>query len=769
MNNLSVPNSLPPQQEPLFPQDPGVPEILRREWEFTKVYQQHESDSPALREAACLRAQTPGMLGPLTESDLFAGRENLPMVGIGAENAVFSYGYYCNERQLISLRDAADATPETCYYAQALLDYWEPRSTYKKCLAALPPHVLEAFPVTTPDGWSFHNAVAFPLYRLAGINLNYDKLLTLGLGGLRREVEARKKRALAEFQSPDFFDGLLAVIEVAQDAIRYYRDQALALLRDSVNEAQRANFTEIAATLDAIVEAAPKTFRQAAQLFWIYNIFPGNMRCYGRMDVYLGDFYVRDLETKRITEEEGIKFLVALWRLMDNEEIALHRIMVGGMGRRNPENADRFALAAMEATRCVHHVLPNLGLRFYDGQNPALYQKALDVISEGNTHPILYNDDVNVPAVAHAFQVPKALAERYLPFGCGEYVLDHHSIGTPNGVLNLLKVLDVTLRNGLDPWNGRRDGLEFGHFRDFKTFDDLRDAYAKQVDWYMDRLAEAQGIIYRETGQEVCFPSISLLFDDCVERGLPLLAGGAAHLGGTMETFGNMTTADSLTAIKRLVYEEKKFTPDELLQMLNADFAGYESERALLRAVPKYGNDDPEADAMAGFVHNQVCHSVRNRAKLGGMDSYLVVVINNSANTIFGRTTTASADGRRSTMPLSNGNQPTAGNDRRGVACLLSSMARLDPAIHAGAVHNVKFSPDMFTRHRAALEGVLSTYWKRGGTQVMLTVVNRGILEDAIAHPEKYPHLMVRVGGFSAYFVKLEPDVQKDILNRTLY
>jgi pyruvate-formate lyase len=172
---------------------------------------------------------------------------------------------------------------------------------------------------------------------------------------------------------------------------------------------------------------------------------------------------------------------------------------------------------------------------------------------------------------------------------------------------------------------------------------------------------------------------------------------------------------------------------------------------------------------MAHFVHEQVCNSARDRAKLGDMDSYLVVVINNSANTIFGRTTTASADGRGSTKPLSNGNQPTAGNDRRGLACLLSSMAKLTPEIHAGAVHNVKCSPDLFTRNRSALEGVLSTYWQRGGTQAMLTVVNRGILEDALAHPEKYPYLMVRVGGFSAYFVKLEPDVQRDILNRTLH
>lgn len=754
-------------QETLRHEGFEIPKILQREWHFTQVYQQHESDSPALREAACLRAQTPGTLGPLSEKDLFAGRQNLTMVGIGSEDA--GYGYFCNEEPLMRLRDAADATPAMRHCVQVLLDYWQTRSTYKKCLASFPPHIMEAFPEPASNAWGSKNAVAFVLYRLAGIQLDYDKLLTLGLGGLRREVENRRELARAESKPVDFYDGLLTVVEIVRSAIRYYREQAVALARESVNEKQRTNFAEIAATLEAIDDAAPKTFRQASQLFWIYTVVAGT-RNYGRLDVYLGDFYVRDLEAKRITEEEAVTFLMALWRLMgENEDIANNRVMVGGMGRRNPANADRLALVAMEATRRLRHILPNLGLRFYKDQNPALRKKALDVVGEGNTHPILYNDDVNVPAVANAFRVPIQDAEQYLPYGCGEYILDHHSVGTPNGTLNLLKTLDVTLRNGIDAWTGRREAQALGHFRDFATFEDLFSAYEKQVDWYMDRLAESQGMIYRETGRDVCFLAISLLFDDCVKRGLPLLAGGAAHMGGTMETFGNMTTADSLTAIKKLVYEEKKFTPDELLKMLDADFKGYEKERALLRAAPKYGNDDAEADAMARRVHEQVCNSARNRAKLGGLDSYLIVVINNSANTIFGRTTTASPDGRLSTKPLSNGNQPTAGNDRRGLACLLSSMAKLDPKIHAGAVHNVKCSPDMFTKHRDSLEGILSTYWQRGGTQAMLTVVSRGILEDAIANPEKYPHLMVRVGGFSAYFVKLESDVQRDILNRTLY
>lgn len=747
--------------------DQTVPPQLAREWHFTRIYQQHESDSPIKREAICLRAQTPGMMAPIREGDVLAGIWNETLVGLGSEDC--GYGYFCHEKKIAALRDAPDASPELRRVAQELIDFWKTRSTSRRCAAVIARELSAGLPWVDDGIWLEKAGVAFPLYRLAGIQLDYDKLLHLGLSGLRGEVQRQQAAFAGDAQRVEFYDGLLSVIETMQEAIRLYRDQALALARESVNDAQRSRYEIMAATLAAVEEAPPRTFREAMQLFWIYTIVT-NTTNYGRLDVYLGDFFAGDLDSGRMTEEEGVELLVGLWRVISaNENVWNNRVMLGGMGRRNPANADRLAVAAMEAMRRFHHLIPNLTLRFHREQNPALYQKALDVIGEGNTHPMLYNDDVNVPAVAEAFGISRERAEQYLPFGCGEYILDHYSVGTPNGLLNVAKALDVTLHNGVDSFTGQRAGLALGEFRDFQTFEELFAAYARQVDWHMDHLARAQGIVYRESAREVSFLAISLLFDDCVARGLPVLGGGAGHLGGTMESFGNSTTADSLTAIKRLVYDEKQVTADELLSWLDGNFAGHEAERKRLAALPKYGNDDAEADAMLQRVHDQVCRSARDRAALGGMDSYLVVVINNSANVILGRTTPATADGRCSGKPMSNANQPTAGNDKRGLACLLNSLAKPNPAIHAGAVQNVKLSPEMFTRYRPALNGVLDTYWQRGGTQAMLTVVSRGMLEDALVHPENYPNLIVRVGGFSAYFVKLDPEVQQDILRRTLY
>jgi pyruvate-formate lyase len=204
--------------------------------------------------------------------------------------------------------------------------------------------------------------------------------------------------------------------------------------------------------------------------------------------------------------------------------------------------------------------------------------------------------------------------------------------------------------------------------------------------------------------------------------------------------------------------------------VLDADFAGCASEQALMLNAPKYGNDTPIADAMAMQVHNQICHVTRNQRDRTSLHSYLVVIINNHANTILGRKTAASADGRQSGSRMANANNPAPGMDKNGLTALFNSMVKLDPTIHAGSVQNMKFSSELFTgAMRPKLEALLRTYFVKGGTQAMISVVRRGDLEAALREPEKYQNLMVRVGGFSARFVELMKDVQLEILDRTLY
>ncbi len=740
--------------------------VFHREREFTKAYKQHMHDHIAIREAACLRAQYPGALGPIEPGDLFAGRVRPAAVGFSPDEwGQTAFGYYHLPDRFREVLQRPDLSPEDRAEIEEMLEFWSRENTSSKVRARYSPEMAKVMP---SDNWMNEPGMVFPLYRLCGAYPNYGKLVTLGLPGLRREVEQARDRARQTGGDAELFTGMLIALDVLADACQHYADQALELANSADPERRR----ELGAMADILLKLkteAPGTFREAIQLMWIYSIV-ADVRNYGRMDVYLGDFLAADLDSGRLTEAEALRLLQSLWQLMADRNTRVHgRVIIGGKGRPNEANADRFAILAMEASRTVLEIEPQLSLRFYRGMNPALMEKALDVIGEGRTYPILYNDDVNIPAVEHAFELSQEEAEQYVPFGCGEYIINHRSFGTPSGVINLLKALEVTLHNGIDPTTGKLVGLQLGGLESFATFDELFAAYKQQVEYLVDFMAQQEEIEYQVAGETMANLYLSMLYDDCMERGKGMFAGGVRYLGGTLETYGNTNTADSLTAIKQLVYEEGRISPKELLAALDSDFEGYEHIRELLLAAPKYGNDDPAADGMAVKVHEHICHTVRDQRKKTNLHSYLVVIINNSANTLMGRWTAASADGRKARVSMANGNNPTGGMDKKGVTAMLNSLVKLDPSIHAGAVQNMKFSPATFSTHRDKLKALLQAYFDNGGAQAMITVVSRGDLEAAMQEPEKYQHIFVRVGGFSARFVELDRDVQLEILSRTLY
>ncbi len=269
--------------------------------------------------------------------------------------------------------------------------------------------------------------------------------------------------------------------------------------------------------------------------------------------------------------------------------------------------------------------------------------------------------------------------------------------------------------------------------------------------------------------EAAAFLFASMLYDDCIARGKSLVGGGVRFRGGLIETYGMVNAADSLTAIKSLVYDRKVMTLQQMVTALDADFNGFEREYRLMRLAPKYGNDDAAADGMLCAVSEHVAAHTHAQAERLGLDYFLIVNINNHMNVGLGAQTGASAEGRRSRAPLANGNTPTAGNDTQGVTAFLNSIVKPDVSLHAGYTHNMKFSKSTFRDERPKVEALLNTYFANGGAQAMITVVGRGEMEAALQEPEKYRNLIVRVGGFSARFVELTPEIQRDLLARTLY
>ncbi len=741
---------------------------VKREMAFTKTYIDTAALPNYIREVHCLETQTQHILLPIEKNDWFAGRIDRMFIGIDPERGdLAEAAYFCQYDLLKEQLNNPGLTRETRDDIIYLLDFWKKENTYNKCREAFSKKAANGLP---SDDYYSGLEMAYPMFGLGGPCLDYQKLLHHGIKGLKEQIKKYKEQnEPLDDGFRDFYIAMDHALDIFTKTAKKYAAQAREKAAQASNNSTKQRFLTMAGSLDKIATDAPETYHQAIQLFWLYTLIalPKN---YGRMDIYLGDFLARDLDNGVISEQLALEMTVGLWNLIiargDNFN---NRIIIGGKGRPNEKNADRFAFLALKAQEITMDALPQLSLRWYKGMDKKLMEKSFEVIGKGSTFPIIYNDDVNVPGVKKAFDISTKEAEQYVMYGCGEYIIDHQSIGSPDAALNVLKTLHVTLFNGTDPYTKKQKGMATGDFSSFKTFEDFYRAFIKQLDNQISILAEAQDTIYSVTGKYAAYPLLSILYDNCLETGKPLLAGGVKHRGGTLESFGNNSAADALTAIKSLVYDQKRVAPDQLLKCLENNFEGYEKERKMMLAVPKYGNDIPQADDMAVRLNTDICNLAIKQKKYTGLDSFLIVMINNGDSVMFGKSTIASADGRYAAEPLSNGNQPSAGNDQNGATALLNSMAKLPADLHAGATHNLKLSRQMLNHNKPILEALIDAYFNNGGTQVMITVTDKDELERALEQPEKYYHIFVRVGGYTERFVDLPKDVQQEVVRRTLY
>ena len=294
------------------------------------------------------------------------------------------------------------------------------------------------------------------------------------------------------------------------------------------------------------------------------------------------------------------------------------------------------------------------------------------------------------------YGVSREEAEQYVPFGCGEYVLVGRSVGTPNNGINALKALEIALHNGVDKFQNVRCGVETGALSEFDTFEKLYDAVLAQLKPIIDSFAVHKYLNYAVAGENAPYLHLSLLLDDCIARGKPVFEGGVRYLNASSEMFGIISCADSLTAIKTLVYDQKRFTLEELVHILDCDFEGYDAERRLCLDAPKYGNDDDAADAMATRLFADLADMTIAAGKAAGLDHYNIVSVNNSMSAEWGSLCEASACGRKRGSAMANGNGASIGADKNGITALLNSMSKFDNSKHVGVINNVRFTKELF-------------------------------------------------------------------------
>ena len=741
-------------KEPLYKTDVEQLEIMVR---YTETHKQFSGDQKLEREIACLRVLFPHLFRPMYEGDLLVGRYDALPIGFGSVTSVGAPGHYCRFDQMAKMKSRMDEK----YHAtiDELIGYWKQHDTreifYKDNLLenVLGPFVDVRYPVIITA-------------RFSGMYLDYNKLLDHGIVGLMKLIESKKEinpSSILEYET------MIEALKLLQKVVDHHIEEVEKHLFTSISEKRKQQLENLRDALVEIRNDKPTTLLAAMQLAWLYSSVAGVVN-YGRMDDYLGDYLVKDLKCGHLNEEEAIELILSQWQLIEVKRTNVNgRVIVGGKGRRNEKNADVFCKLAIEATKRAQMVEPQFTLRFYEGMDPEIFEKAMDSISTGITYPILYNDDVNIDAVMKMMHVDFDTACNYVPFGCGEFVLAGKGVGTPNVCINLLKSLTVLIHDGVDQWDYqyKLGPLKLKKMSEVKTFEEFLDQYKQQLSYYIESGAQSHAQSYKVMNEQVGFIFTSILTDDCINRGKMVLDGGVFHLGGTNEMYGNINAADSLYAIKKLVFDDKVLTLTQLQDILAHDFDDHEKIRQAMIDLPKFGNDIDEVDQLAVWLHEFTCLHVASQAEKVGLDSWQVVVINNQVNTEWGRATASSPDGRIAGMYMSNANNPQSGADINGPTAMLNSLAKIRADINAGTVQNIKFSRRMFDQERVKIKALFKTYFKKGGPQLMVNIVNQADLIDAYDHPERHRDLIVRVGGFSARFVNLDKDVQKEIMERT--
>ncbi len=722
---------------------------------YTKAYQDSAGLDKAKREINCLKTIYPALFRSIEDDDLIAGRLDFLPIGFGCVTSVGGVGHYCVFHKLRAFKEQLDREEDKAR-VDVLYDYWQDHDV--KSL-----YCQDILNDTTTGRLIDCKYPFMATARLSGMMLNYNKLMRLGINGIIEECKTKNQNGFIE-ASIEAMELLKKVIERQQELVK----EAAAKNDDPKRQAECQLMLD---SLEHIKEHKPETFHQALQLFWIYALCAGVIN-YGRMDMVLGSFLKHDIDRHIISEDDAYRYLKSLWKMIENRRTTVNgRIIVGGVGRENVEACDMFTRICLRVCKDTRYVEPQFTLRFNKETPDDIMDMAYECIASGATYPTLYNDDVNVPAVEYAMRVERKIAEQYIPFGCGEFVIQGKSVGTPNTLLNVLKILQLALNEGYDPMDHilRAGPMKVKALSEIKSFDELYDQYKELLDYYFTLSVEAQTYSYQIMNEQVSFLYTSILMDDCIGREKALLDGGVEILGGTNEIYGSINASDALYAIKELVYESKKYTLEQLNEAALHDFVGYETIQRDLLDVAKYGNDDAGCDEMANDLYEYIAKGIRQKGIDANLGYYLIVISNNQTNTDWGHETDASLDGRKRGVYMNPANNPQGGAAKSGPTACLNSLAKFKAKYHGGSVQNMKFTPRMMHDDKEKVKALFDTYFKKGGCQLMVTCVDHGVLEDAQKHPENYPDLIVRVAGYSAIFVNLTPDIQAELLSRELY
>ena len=592
---------------------------------------------------------------------------------------------------------------------------------------------------------------------------NYDILVTRGIGGVHRQVTERLEGE-EDSHKRETLEACLIILEGFRDWMLMQADFAEKKAECGGEFADR--YMAVAENCRFVSWNAPETYYQAAQLVWSYNLWDW-VDCVGRLDQYMYPFFMNAAEENRQWAEDVTASL-----MMKFLEHGVHNITVGGVKPSDGSDAtNELSFLLLQILRRTHETHPRMSVRIGENTDPALLALTVKMWSEGMSDPSVAADELIIPALINNYGVLEADARNYTMLGCQEIEIPGKSnFGCEDGQINLAKVLEFTLNDGYHrEWDGRRVCHSTGKITDHDTFESLWNAYEENVKFFVRNFVDLANM-----GQEMRAANYAKLVktpftEACIEKGLNLDEGGAVYNYGVVETAGASVVADSLTAIKKLVYEEKLISRETLEAAIAANFVGYEKERLmLLNKAPKFGNDDPEADAMMCRVLDSFWSEIKKYKSVRGQE-FTGACSLLGGGIAYGWETWATPDGRKKGEPLGNTIAPRPGINKSGLTATLNSIAKLPLDLGVGGTTaniviptSIMKTPEM----RANIESAMRSFLLSGGQLAQITTANVEDMIDAKKHPEAHQDLIVRVGGFSIKFCELSSVDQDEIIAR---
>jgi len=669
---------------------------------------------------------------------------------------------------------------------QEVFPYWRGRQVYDRLMERVPP----GDPVWRAD----ERGVIYNYFTsrtIGHITVSYAKVLNKGMNGIVADVhQALSKQNPVDpdyEQTKAFLESIIIAANAAVMFANRYAAEARRLASSEKDTRRKEELERIASICEWVPEHPARTFPEALQSFWFTQLVlnletDGHAISPGRFDQYLYPFYRRSIDSNELTQQEAQELLDLLWVKFDEITLAkdsgesetsssypeFQNLNIGGL---TPDGHDATNdLSHMCLTTLEHVKLPQpqLSAQISTKTPQKFLLRCCELLRYGTGLPAMFNSDTLVLGmVSRGITLRDARSGSVN--GCVTANCDGKDRMASSGYFNLAKCLELALNDGVDRLTSEQLGPNTGNPGRFATLDDLISAYQEQIAHFVGLKIKYDNHMRQVYAEHCPVPFTSAVIDDCIQKGLDWHAGGAHYNEATVSGVGIGTVADSLAAIEKHVFEDRSVTMEQLIQALDEDFGGHEVLRNfLVNKTPHYGNDDDYADSMALLVQKLFCEEVEKHRDIQGAQ-YYVNLLPTTSHIALGAVTGATPDGRHASDWLSEGVSPVQGHDRQGPTAVAKSVGKLDHARTEGTLLNMRISPQCVegSEDLHKLAALIRGYFDQGGHHVQFNIVDANTLREAQEHPEHHRNLLVRVAGYSDYFVLLSRDIQEEILSRT--